>query len=188
MTAMTGMEMPDAPTASMGFTHVSMGFTHVLICPIVLALIFVLTLVAGATIAFIARDPRHKATRRLALRGIASLPIVPFASVLAGVSMVCIGAMVEVDGLTFPPLVICAGFVVGIVAISLMSTMTISVMARSVVALGVRLVITLIALCTRLCCNGARSFRAFRVTFDFLATAMLLGSCAGLRAPPAVVR
>ena len=153
-----------------------------MICPVVVGLIVLSTVLAAWAIVTVSRDRRRASTLTGVVRALARLPVLrTFGALVAG-GGVAIAAIVAVDGgVAFDPS-LCAMLALTLAGISIATTLTALVVARCVVALCVRLLVAIAgAIGERRGAVRAFRRRALRAAH---ASVVAIATGRGLRAPP----
>jgi hypothetical protein len=177
MASMPGMDMTSMPMPS-----AQTPFGSVTICPVVLGLIVLSTLLAAWAIVTCRRDPHAAVSYGVLARTLARLPVFPTFVALASSGGLAIGTIVAVDGGVALSLSLCATLAALLAGIALAATLCSLGLARLALALCARLIVTL---------ARAIGERAAPVRASFIAPIRPLPVAAfpiafgrGLRAPP----
>jgi hypothetical protein len=178
--AMSQMNMPGMDMGTMPTMATPVG--SVMICPVVMGLIVLSTVLAAWSL-FTAWHDRHRVvTLTRLVRVLARLPVVRTFASLALAGGLAIATIVAVDGGTTPSLALALTLTVLLAAISIAATLGSLAIARCIVALCARFIVAIAgAIAERRA--AARSYRSLRRR-PFHATLVALVFGRGLRAPP----
>ena len=159
-----------------------------MICPVVLVLIVACIALATAAIVAGWSDADRGTTQRILARLIARLPVGRALLVVGGGSALAIAAMLAVDGAGLPSVATCGLLFALLFGGTLISVIAAVLGARVVLALGVRLLIALVAAIADRC--AARRPAGWRWAPPRAGSSplSLLSTGLGLRAPPSFVR
>jgi hypothetical protein len=180
--SMSGASMPGMDMGSMPMATAQTPFGTVTICPVVLGLIALSTLLAAWAIVTGWRDRHRALTLTVLARTLARLPVLPTFVALAASGGLAIGTIVAVDGGVALSLALCATLAAILAGVSIVATLCSLALARVILALCERLIVALAcAIGERVA--GARSLGT--IAFRPVSIASFpLSFGRGLRAPP----
>jgi hypothetical protein len=180
MSMMPGMDMTAMP-ASAG-QHVLM------VCPIVLGLIVATALLTAAGIALLWRDPHRALTQQLIVRGLAHLPPVRAAGVVALTGGSAVAGMLWLERSGPLALSICMMLIALLAICALSATLFTIAAGRVMLALGRRLILAIIAAVAEAAAALAPCPHQLVPVVAAAHAFPLLAAGRGLRAPPASAR
>jgi hypothetical protein len=191
---MSGMDMSGMDMSHMDMSHMDMAGDmgampmmktpagSVMICPVVLGLIGISTLLAGWALIAAWRDRDRTLTLAVLVRALARLPVLRTFAALSLAGGLAIAAIVAVDGGTTFSLSLGVMLAFVLSGISIAATLCSLVAARAIVALCARLIVVIVGAIAerRTAARFARSLR--RRPLHAPVVALAFGR--GLRAPP----
>jgi hypothetical protein len=176
------MPMPMSAAAPMSMPMVQTPFGGVMICPVVLGLIVLSTLLAAWAIVAGWRDRHRLLTISVLVRALARLSVLRTFVALAASGGCAIGTIVAVDGGVAVSPSLCATLAIILAGISILATLCSIALARCVIALCARLIV---ALARAIDERNAGARRAILVAIRPLPLASFpIAFGRGLRAPP----